>query len=133
MKIFIVRALNFVIRKLFLSHDNRLELKPKAILLALLWLAIIIYSIIELVGKLSVRQIFEYDLMLDIINSQNITNRKIMCPVKRLNDSFNMKKKFTETYYLNIGIFNKHTASYKKQFSSISYSLDLKDEKNNGE
>jgi hypothetical protein len=133
MKIFIVRALNFVIRKLFLSHDNRLELKPKAILLALFWLAIIIYSIIELVGKLSVRQIFEYDLMLDIINSQNITNRKIMCPVKRLNDSFNMKKKFTETYYLNIGIFNKHTASYKKQFSSISYSLDLKDEKNNGE
>lgn len=84
-----------------------------------------VYSLVELSKRTSMKKVFEYDLMLDIMNSQNISNRKIMCPVKRLNDSFNQNKKFTEKYYLSLNALNKRESNA----SSSSYSLKLTDKR----
>lgn len=125
MKPFIFRARNFIFRKILLSHDNRMVLKPKALLMTLLIALTAVYSLVELSKRTSMKKVFEYDLMLDIMNSQNISNRKIMCPVKRLNDSFNQNKKFTEKYYLSLNALNKRESNA----SSSSYSLKLTDKR----
>lgn len=127
MKPFIFRARNFIFRKVLLSHDKRIVLKPKAFVLTLLIGLTAVYSLVKLTKRTSMKKVFEYDLMLDIMNSQNISNRKIMCPAKRLNDSFNQNQKFIEKYYLSLNALNKRESNAEKLFSISSYSLKLED------
>lgn len=127
MKTLIFRVRNFIFRKLLLSNDNRVVLKPGPLLLALLIALATLFSFIELTRRTSMKKVFEYDLMLDIMNSQNISNRKIMCPVKKLNDSFNQNQMFIKKYYLNLDHVNKHDSNSEGKFVGNSYSMNLTD------
>ena len=131
LRLIIFRFQSFLVRRHFISNDNRIVLKPKALLLTFLLVIAAIYGIDKLLNN--PKMSFEYDLMLDVATSQNISNSRIICSSKRINDTFSINKIFIDNYFLKLDMLAKRNASYKKQFSSISYSLDLKDEKNNGE
>lgn len=67
----------------------------------------------------------EYDLMWDALQTQNVSNYKIMCDVKRLNDTFHFEQKFMNDHYLDLDISNIRLAYRKKMYSNIFYDFNI--------
>lgn len=75
----------------------------------------------------------EYDLMLDVATSQNISNGNIMCDTRKINDLFSENRKFMDIYFLKVTDSIKRQAVNDYKYSSIDYSLNLTDKNKEAE
>lgn len=129
LRLLVFRALSYVVRKLFLSHDNRIVFKPRELLIALLLVSTTVLALVLLLTGRSP----EYDLMLDVATSQNISNGNIVCKNKKINDLFSENRKFMDTYFLKVTGSMKRQAVIEHKYSSIDYSLNITDRNNEAE
>jgi len=118
-----MRLLNFVFSYFFLSKEHRPQLKVRTILIS----ALVIVIFFKIGYKVSFMYTgAEYDLMLDALQTQNVTNYKIMCANKRINDSFTRNQLFFADHYLNLGMEHVRRASIDKNMhSAVVYDLNL--------
>ena len=124
MRLFVVRLLNYFLRSLFLSEDNRPQLKVRLLLIT----ALVIVAFVKAIFQISfmIYTAAEYDLMWDALQTQNVSNYKIMCDSKRINDSFTRSQQFFADYYLSLGMEHVRRANVnKKMHSNIVYDLNL--------
>jgi len=124
MRLIVVRFFNYFLRLLFLSEDNRPQLKVRILLIT----ALVIVAIIKVLLQISqmIYTAVEYDLMWDALQTQNVSNYKIMCDTRRINDSFARNQQFLADYYLSLGMDHVRRANNnKKMYSNIVYDLNL--------